>query len=189
MLNDRDHLRKFSPKADEAKFIGYSLTSKAYRAFLINSKTIGESINVSFHDSFQATSEQLSSGLKLNDIHPTRANEILHLLDELYDDDVPSEDPPRTFEAEGFEEPTGTPLSGPSNTSPSSSVSEPQVEKETTEIISSANEQSPCPEQALEDAAEVPTPERAQEYYNTHSRSTTICSKHQYTYLSRRNFQ
>jgi transposase InsO family protein len=36
VLNDRDHIGKFSPKADEAKFIGYSLTSKAYRAFLIN---------------------------------------------------------------------------------------------------------------------------------------------------------
>ena len=73
VLNDRDHLGKFRPKADEAKFIGYSLTSKAYRAFLINSRTIVESINVSFDDSFQATSEQLNSRLKLNDIHPTRA--------------------------------------------------------------------------------------------------------------------
>ena len=57
MLNDRDHLGKFSHKADETKFIGYSLSSKAYRAFLVNSKIIVESINVSFDDSFQATSE------------------------------------------------------------------------------------------------------------------------------------
>ena len=83
------HLGKFSPKADEAKFIGYSLTSKAYSAFLINSKTSVKSINLSFHYSFQETSEQLNSRLKLNDIHSTRAYDILHLLDEMYDDDVP----------------------------------------------------------------------------------------------------
>ena len=52
VLNDRDHLGKFTPKVDEAKFIGYSLTSKAYRAFMINLKTIVESIDVSFDDSF-----------------------------------------------------------------------------------------------------------------------------------------
>ena len=89
MLNGRDQIGKFSPKAGEAKFIGYSLTLKAYRAFLINSRTIVESINVSFDDSFQATSEQLNSGLKLNDIHPTRAGDIFHLLDEICEDDVP----------------------------------------------------------------------------------------------------
>ena len=33
VLNDKDHLGKFSRKVDEAKFIGYSLTSKAYGAF------------------------------------------------------------------------------------------------------------------------------------------------------------
>ena len=93
VLTDIYHLGKFNPKADEAKFIGYSLTSKAYRGFLTNSKTIVESVNVSFDYSFEATSEQLNSGLKLNDIHSTRAHDIFHLLDEMYDDDVPSEDP------------------------------------------------------------------------------------------------
>ena len=140
VLNDIDHLGKFSPKADEAKFIGYSLTSKAYRAFLINSRTTVESINVSFDDSFQATSVQLSSGLNPNDIHPTRANDVLHLLDEMYDDDAPSEDLHRTSEAETSEGPTGIPLSGPSNdTSPLCSISGPHAEGEISEEVGPTN--------------------------------------------------
>ena len=96
---------------------------------------------------FQATSAQLNSRLELNDIHPIRANDILHLLDEMYDDDVPSEESPRTPKAEAFEEPTCIPMSGPSNASRSSSISGPQVEGETIENISSIDDQTTSPEQ------------------------------------------
>ena len=61
----------------------------------------------------------------------------------MYDDDVPSEDLLRTFEAEASAEPTGIPLSGPSYASPSSCLSRPHIEGETTEDISSANDQIP----------------------------------------------
>ena len=43
------------------------------------------------------------------------------------DDDVPSEDPLKIFEAEVSEEHTGIPLSEPSNTSSSSSISRPEA--------------------------------------------------------------
>jgi hypothetical protein len=163
VLNDKDHLGKFSRKADEPKFIGYSLTSKAYKGFLINSKTIVESINVSFDDSFQATSAQLSSRLKLNDIHPTRANDVLHLLDEMYDDDIPPEDPLRTSEAETSEGPTGLPLSGPLNDSHSCSVSGPHVEGNISVSTGSVNDQSPDQSPSSEPPYEVPTSNPAQE--------------------------
>ena len=82
----------------------------------------------------------------MNDIHPTRANDVLHLLDEMYDDDIPPEDTLRTFEAETSEGPTGLPLSGPLNDSHSSSVSGPQVEGEISVSIASASDQIPGPE-------------------------------------------
>ena len=78
----------------------------------------------------------------------------------MYDDDVPFEDLRRTSEAEASAEPTGIPLSGPSNASPSSSLSGPQVEGETIEDISCVNDQTPGPEQASEDIREVPTQEQ-----------------------------
>ncbi|KAJ9539116.1 LOW QUALITY PROTEIN: hypothetical protein OSB04_031849 [Centaurea solstitialis] len=64
VLNDKKKKGRFSPKAEEAKFKGSSLISKAYRLFLLNSNYIIESANVSFDDSFQMTSKQFSLGLK-----------------------------------------------------------------------------------------------------------------------------
>ena len=81
----------------------------------------------------------------------------------MYDDDVPPEDPLRTYEAEASEEPTGKPLSGPLNASPSSSISGPQVEGEISKNIDSTNEQSPGPE-LLSDA---PTANPAQDNIST----------------------
>ncbi|KAI3715287.1 hypothetical protein L6452_22263 [Arctium lappa] len=40
VLNDRESLNKFSAKADEGIFIGYSSTSAAYRVYLNKSKTV-----------------------------------------------------------------------------------------------------------------------------------------------------
>ncbi|KAI3729858.1 hypothetical protein L6452_18529 [Arctium lappa] len=124
VLNDRDQIGKFSPKADEAKFVGYSSNSKAYRIYVLKSKHILESINVSFDDSFQMTSEQISSGLKLQDEDSggsSRTNDLHHLFEEMFNDDEPSEGDRRASEAEPSEDQTGTSLTGPSNASPSSS--------------------------------------------------------------------
>ncbi|KAI3758436.1 hypothetical protein L6452_05999 [Arctium lappa] len=65
ILNDRDKLGKFDKKADKGYFVGYSLTSKAYRVYNRQTKCIMESVNVSFDENTTLTSEQNSSALKL----------------------------------------------------------------------------------------------------------------------------
>ncbi|KAJ9558198.1 hypothetical protein OSB04_012812 [Centaurea solstitialis] len=50
ILNDREDLGKFDPKADESIFIGYSPHSKAYRVYNKRSQTILESTNVDFSE-------------------------------------------------------------------------------------------------------------------------------------------
>ncbi|GMI77355.1 hypothetical protein HRI_001404800 [Hibiscus trionum] len=48
--NGKDNLGKFDAKSDEAIFIGYSLTSKAYRVFNKRTLVVEESIHVVFDD-------------------------------------------------------------------------------------------------------------------------------------------
>lgn len=48
--NGKDNLGKFDAKADQAIFLGYSSSSKAYRVFNKRTKTIEESIHVSFDE-------------------------------------------------------------------------------------------------------------------------------------------
>ncbi|KAI3729797.1 hypothetical protein L6452_18466 [Arctium lappa] len=50
VLNDRESLNKFSAKADEGIFIGYSSTSAAYRVYIKKSMTVIESVNVTFNE-------------------------------------------------------------------------------------------------------------------------------------------
>ncbi|KAI3728046.1 hypothetical protein L6452_16674 [Arctium lappa] len=50
ILNDRENLGKFDPKADEGIFVGYSLTSKAFRVYNLRRNCIDESIHVKFDD-------------------------------------------------------------------------------------------------------------------------------------------
>ncbi|KAI3735634.1 hypothetical protein L6452_15141 [Arctium lappa] len=59
VLNDRESLNKFSAKADEGIFIGYSSTSVAYRVYLKKLKTVVESVNVTFDEDM--ASDHLSS--------------------------------------------------------------------------------------------------------------------------------
>ncbi|KAI3770453.1 hypothetical protein L6452_01587 [Arctium lappa] len=61
VLNDRESLNKFSAKADEGIFIGYSSTSAAYRVYIKKSKTVVESVNVTFDE--EMDSDQISSEL------------------------------------------------------------------------------------------------------------------------------
>ncbi|KAI3715571.1 hypothetical protein L6452_22557 [Arctium lappa] len=58
-LKTTQSLNKFSAKADEGIFIGYSSTSTAYRVYLKKSKTVIESINVTFNE--EMASEQQTS--------------------------------------------------------------------------------------------------------------------------------
>ncbi|KAI3707412.1 hypothetical protein L6452_25910 [Arctium lappa] len=56
---ERESLNKFSAKADEGIFIGYSSTSTAYRVYLKKSKTVVDSVNVTFNEDL--ASDQISS--------------------------------------------------------------------------------------------------------------------------------
>ena len=49
--NGKDNLGKFDAKSDEGIFLGYSLTSKAFRVYNKRTMTIEESIHVSFEES------------------------------------------------------------------------------------------------------------------------------------------
>ena len=48
--NGKDQLAKFDAKSDEGVFLGYSLTSKAYRVFNKRTLVVEESIHVAFDD-------------------------------------------------------------------------------------------------------------------------------------------
>lgn len=50
--NDKDNLGKFDEKSDEGIFLGYSLTSKAYRIFNKRTLVIEEYMHVTFDESF-----------------------------------------------------------------------------------------------------------------------------------------
>ena len=50
ILNDRENLGKFDAKSDKGIFLGYSITSWAYRVFNKRTKTVMESINVEIDD-------------------------------------------------------------------------------------------------------------------------------------------
>ncbi|KAI3746288.1 hypothetical protein L6452_08715 [Arctium lappa] len=66
VLNDRENLNKFSAKADEGIFIGYSSTATAYRVYLKKTKTVIESVNVTFDEemaSEQQRSEPVITGV------------------------------------------------------------------------------------------------------------------------------
>ncbi|KAL8148122.1 hypothetical protein AgCh_005461 [Apium graveolens] len=47
---DPEQLSKFDPKADKGIFVGYPLSTKAFRVFNLRTRVVMESINVSFDD-------------------------------------------------------------------------------------------------------------------------------------------
>jgi len=51
ILNTKDHLGKFDAKSDEEIFLGYSLSSKAYRVYNKRTFKVEESMNVVFDES------------------------------------------------------------------------------------------------------------------------------------------
>ncbi|CAJ2661907.1 unnamed protein product [Trifolium pratense] len=50
ILNIKDNLGKFDSKSDKGIFLGYSLTSKAYRVYNLTSKSLEESMHVKFDE-------------------------------------------------------------------------------------------------------------------------------------------
>ena len=50
ILNIKDNLGKFDAKSDKGIFLGYSLTSKAYRVFNLCSNNMEESMHVKFDE-------------------------------------------------------------------------------------------------------------------------------------------
>ena len=50
ILNDQENLGKFDAKSDEGIFLGYSITSQAYKVFNKRTKTVMESVNVEIDD-------------------------------------------------------------------------------------------------------------------------------------------
>ena len=53
ILNTKDNLDKFEPKADKGFFIGYSNRSKAFRVFNLKTNTIEETMHVSFDENLK----------------------------------------------------------------------------------------------------------------------------------------
>ena len=50
ILKDRESLRKFDTRSDEGIFLGYSTSSRAYKVFNNQTKTVMESCNVTVDD-------------------------------------------------------------------------------------------------------------------------------------------
>ena len=59
--NGKDNLGKFDSKSDEAIFLGYSLTSKAYRVFNKRTLVVEESIHVAFDETNIFAQKQIDS--------------------------------------------------------------------------------------------------------------------------------
>ncbi|KAI3667434.1 hypothetical protein L6452_42491 [Arctium lappa] len=119
ILNDREFLGKFDKKADEGKFIGYSLASKAFRVFNLRTRTIQESINITFDDN-KSSEQQESLSAPISE--SSRESELNRIFEDFFDEDNPEaifRDRPRE-NSEGPQE-TGTTLSGPSKLTPSAS--------------------------------------------------------------------
>ncbi|KAI3769208.1 hypothetical protein L6452_00308 [Arctium lappa] len=66
VLNDKESLNKFSAKADEGIFIGCSSTFAAYRVYMKKSKTVVESVNVTFDE--EMASDQINSELVITGV-------------------------------------------------------------------------------------------------------------------------
>lgn len=76
-LRDREHLENFDKKSDEALFLGYSNTNRAYRVFNKMTFTMEESINVAVDD-HESTQVQVEISVVFSDpkLETLSANEI-----------------------------------------------------------------------------------------------------------------
>ncbi|KAI3678411.1 hypothetical protein L6452_37702 [Arctium lappa] len=66
ILNNRDQLGKFDPKAADGIFLGYSSISKAYRVFNKRRQSVEETIHVTFDETHSANSKPITDNEELN---------------------------------------------------------------------------------------------------------------------------
>ncbi|KAI3771392.1 hypothetical protein L6452_02556 [Arctium lappa] len=66
ILNNKDQLGKFDPKADDGIFLGYSSISKAYRVFNKRRQSVEETIHVTFDETRSANSKPIADNEELN---------------------------------------------------------------------------------------------------------------------------
>ena len=59
--NGKDNLGKYDSKFNEAIYLGYSLTSKAYRVFNKRTLVVEESIHVAFDETNISAQKQIAS--------------------------------------------------------------------------------------------------------------------------------
>ncbi|KAI3771213.1 hypothetical protein L6452_02372 [Arctium lappa] len=140
ILKDREYLGKFDKKADEGKFIGYSLASKAFRVFNLRTRTIQESINITFDDNKSSEQQESSSQI----FESSRESELNKIFEDFFDDEDISEVIFRERQGENSEpQETGTTLSGPSELTPSvSPTADQQSESEDNHEVSEATPES-----------------------------------------------
>ncbi|KAI3685611.1 hypothetical protein L6452_34862 [Arctium lappa] len=115
ILKEREYLGKFDKKADEGKFIGYSLASKAFRVFNLRTRTIQESINITFDDNKSSEQQESSSPIS----ESSRESELNKIFKDFFDDEDISEVIFRDRQRENSEEPQETePLNSTTEASP-----------------------------------------------------------------------
>ena len=72
LRNHPEHLGKFEPKVDEGIFVGYLLTTRAFRVFNLRTRNIVESINVLFDDGkITCIDDENHEGLEFENNHDT----------------------------------------------------------------------------------------------------------------------
>lgn len=64
LLNNKDNLGKFESKIDKGIFLGYSLTSKAYRVFNLRTQTFEKSIHVIFNETNSLSEKRKEANLE-----------------------------------------------------------------------------------------------------------------------------
>jgi len=85
----KENLGKFDSKADEVIFLGYSLTSKAYRVFNRRTLNIEESMHVVFYEIVDLEENPLES----NKTNAGDEEYFKEALDEMYQNENPLAEP------------------------------------------------------------------------------------------------
>ena len=94
ILNNKDNLGKFDPKADDGIFLGYSSISKDFRVFNKRRQTVEKMIHVTFDESRLANSNSYQENEELNQW----ANTYFEVPDIPIVDPTPSASVPDGFE-------------------------------------------------------------------------------------------
>ncbi|KAI3735537.1 hypothetical protein L6452_15038 [Arctium lappa] len=157
ILYDRASLGKFDKKVDEGKFIGYSLASKAFRVFNQRTRTIQESINVSFDDDKSLANKDINQIAKnISESSKIRESELNKIFEDFFDDEN-SEFLFRDIHRETSEEPqtSGTNLSGPSEVTTSASLNAGPRNESTSKPLESTSEPLESTSEPLESTTEM----------------------------------